>query len=350
MNMKRLFIPGLAAAASLLLPAMASADTQITFFYWAGSNQGVVPQAVIDAYVEAHPDVKVDIIESTNQLTYPKMVAARRTTPDEPLVNCGFFNTGIANKGDVDDMWESLDPAKIPNMANVLEGYRRPGDRGIGFQTATIGLLYNTEAIPAPPTSWGALWGEANRGRVVMFDYDTRAVAMAARLNGGDETNADPGFEVWAKNAKNLRALVDTNDALKNLLVSGDAWVAPWFSSIAKVWIDEGAPLAFAVPDEGAIAFPFYLMIGKGSSPAQIDVCSDLINDLLSPENAARYGKLTYAIPVVSNAPQTEEQMNNPITSLATAESAVHLDFAAIAEQAAEWRERWDREVKINLR
>ena len=348
MNMKRLFVPALAAA--ILLPAAAAADTKITFFYWAGSNQGVVPQEVIDAYVSAHPDVTVDVIESTNQLTYPKMVAARRTTPDEPLVNCGFFNTDIANKGDVDDMWESLDPAMIPNMNNVLENYRRPGDRGVGFQTSTIGLLYNKDAMPAPPDSWSALWDEANRGRVVMFDYDTRVVAMAARLNGGDEVNADPGFAVWAENAKNIRALVDTNDALKNLLVSGDAWVAPWFSSIAKVWIDEGAPVAMAVPKEGAIAFPFYLMIGKGSSPDQIKVCSDLINDLLSPENAARYGELTFAIPVVSNAPQTEEQMNNPITSLKTAESAVHLDFAAIAKQAAEWRERWDREVKINLR
>ena len=163
-------------------------------------------------------------------------------------------------------------------------------------------------------------------------------------------TNPDPGFETWAENAKNLRALVDSNDALKNLLASGDAWVAPWFSSIAKVWIDEGGPFGFAVPDEGAIAFPFYLMIGKGSSPEQIAVCEDLINELLSPERAAQYGTLTFAIPVVSNAAQTEEQMNNPITSLKTAESAIHLDFATIAQQAAEWRERWDREVKTKLR
>ena len=145
-----------------------------------------------------------------------------------------------------------------------------------------------------------------------MFDYDTRAIAMAARLNGGDEHNADPAFKVWADNAKNLRALVDTNDALKNLLVSGDAWVAPWFSSISKVWIDEGAPLAFAVPKEGAVAFPFYLMIGKGSTPDQIGVCSDLINDLLAPDNAARYGELTFAIPVVKNAPQTRSPDERP--------------------------------------
>ena len=149
--MKTKLILGLAAAASALLPIAAEADTHLTFFYWAGSNQGVVPQAVIDDYLKAHPDVKIDIIELTNQLTYPKMVAARRTTPDDPLVNCGFFNTDIANKGDVDDMWVSLDPREIPNMENVIDGYRRPDDRGVGFQTSTIGLLYNKDAMPEPP-------------------------------------------------------------------------------------------------------------------------------------------------------------------------------------------------------
>ena len=41
-----------------------------------------------------------------------------------------------------------------------------------------------------------------------------------------------------------LRALVDSNDGVKNLVVSGDAWIrAVVFGAIAKVWIEEGAPL-----------------------------------------------------------------------------------------------------------
>src|SRR5690349_6910402 len=72
--------------------ATGAEPTEITFFIWAGSNQGVVPTEVIQKYQEANPNVKINILESNNTITYPKMVAAYRTTPDKPLVNCGFSN------------------------------------------------------------------------------------------------------------------------------------------------------------------------------------------------------------------------------------------------------------------
>jgi putative spermidine/putrescine transport system substrate-binding protein len=65
-------------------PVQAASDgpVRITFFIWAGSNQGVVPREVFKAYREARPEVTIEELESTNAITYPKMVAARRTTPD----------------------------------------------------------------------------------------------------------------------------------------------------------------------------------------------------------------------------------------------------------------------------
>ena len=87
-------------------PAQAAPDgpVKITFFIWAGSNQGVVPREVFKAYREAHPEVTIEELESTNAITYPKMVAARRTTPDNPLVSCGFFNVDAITRGDADEM------------------------------------------------------------------------------------------------------------------------------------------------------------------------------------------------------------------------------------------------------
>lgn len=325
-------------------------DAKITFFIWAGSNQGVVPRDVVAQYLEEHPNVEIEFLESNNTITYPQMVAAKRTTPDDPLVHCGFFNVDAMNKGDVDDMWESLDAEAIPNMQNVLGEFVRSGNRGVGYQMSGIGLLYNKDKVQDPPTSWTALWDPAYEGRVVMFDYDTRMMTIAARLNGGDEYNIDPGFEIWSENAENIRALVDSNDALKNLLVSGDAWIAPWFSSLANVWITEGAPLGYVTPEEGAIAFPIYLTISQGVTDEERVVCEDLINRLLSPENAARYGELTHAIPVVENAALSEEQRNNPDLNLDVARNALLFDYAHIAEMTTEWKERWDREVKFKLR
>jgi putative spermidine/putrescine transport system substrate-binding protein len=154
------FFLALATSALLSLAAgtAARAETKITFFIWAGSNQGVVPMEVITAYRAAHPDVTIEVLESNNTITYPKMVASRRTTPDNPLVHCGFFNVDSITRGDVDDMWESMDPKRIPNMANVMEKYARPDNRGVPFQMSAIGLLYNKDKVKTPPDSWAVLW------------------------------------------------------------------------------------------------------------------------------------------------------------------------------------------------
>jgi putative spermidine/putrescine transport system substrate-binding protein len=182
-----------------------------------------------------------------------------------------------------------------------------------------------------------------------MFDYDTRIMVIAARLNGGSEKNIDPGFKTWSEHADNFRALVDSNDAVKNALASGEAWIAPWFSAISRIWIKEGAPFAFAVPKEGAIGFPLYLAIAKGVTPAQRAVCEDLINTLLDAKNAGRYAELTAGIPVVKNATLSPEQMNDPELNLDVAAKAVVLDYSTIAQNTADWRRRWDREVKRRM-
>ncbi|MCC6306429.1 MAG: extracellular solute-binding protein [Rhodobacteraceae bacterium] len=339
---------GLVAAAATVAPAQD--PVTITFFIWAGSNQGIVPMEVIEAYRAAHPNVTIEILESNNTITYPKMVATRMTTPDDPLVHCGFFNVDSMNKGDVDDMWESMNPERITNMANVIETFIREDRRGVGYQMSGIGILYNRDKVTTPPDSWTVLWSEGHDKQVTFFDYDTRMLAIAARLNGGDEHNIDPGFATWAKAVGNIRALVDSNDGVKNLLVSGDAYYAPWFSSLASVWIKEGAPLAFAAPKEGLIAFPIYLTIAKGVTDGERAVCEDLINTLLEPPNAGRYGELTFSIPVVRNAAQSPEQLANPMLNMDLAETAVLLDYKYIAEESAAWRERWDREVKFLMR
>ncbi len=343
---------GAAALASVSAGALAQGRdaAKITFFIWAGSNQGVVPMEVIKAYKEKNPKVEIEILESSNAITFPKMVATRRTTPNNPLVHCGFFNVDSITKGDVEEMWAKLDARRVPNMANVLQNYIRPNGQGVGYMMSAIGILYNKNTVKEPPTSWSALWDPAYRGRVTMFDYDARMIAIAAKLNGGSERNPDAGFKVWAENAKNLRALFDSNDGVKNLVSSGDAWIAPWFSAIAKVWIEEGAPFGLAIPKEGAIAFPLFLGMVNGVTPAQQAVCEDLINELLSPENSGRYGTLTKGIPLVTNAKLSAEQANDPTLNLSIAEKAILLDFNYIGEVAADWRERWDREVKLKMR
>jgi putative spermidine/putrescine transport system substrate-binding protein len=322
---------------------------KVTMFIFAGSNQGVVPREVAAEYVKTHPNVEIEFLESTNAATYPKIVAAKQATPDKPLVQFGFFNVSSTDQGLVDDLWEPLNPERIPNMKNTMTNLQRAENKGVPYQLSVMGLMYNKDKVKEPPTSWADLWSEKYRGRVVTFDYQWQALVMAAKLNGGSEANIDPGFKIWSENAKNLKALVNSNDALKNLVVSGDAWIAPWWGSQYKTWLDEGAPLGYVTPKEGPISFPLYLQVLKGVTPAQRKVAEEIINLLLAPEAAGRYAELTNGIAAVTNAKVSDKVKNDPIFSPLLAEKAIQLDWAIMAKKNSEWKERWDKEVKSKL-
>ena len=122
-----------AAGAALLAGAFGGAaraaePTEITFFIWAGSNQGIVPQEVIKAYKEKNPKVEIEILESNNAITFPKMVATKRTTPDKPLVHCGFFNVNSITKGDVEGhVGEARARSACPTWPTSAQGLRAAG-------------------------------------------------------------------------------------------------------------------------------------------------------------------------------------------------------------------------------
>src|SRR5262245_2179028 len=175
-SIRRWLVCSLAVAAALaaglagLGPARAAARVKLTMFIWAGANQGVVPREVVARYLKAHPDVEIEFWESTNAATYPKMMAAKQADPKAPLVNFGYFNVDLSNRGDTDDMWVALDPARIPALTKLPPGLRRPGNRGLGCPVTHAGLRSTKNLRKAPPTSWTAFWDPRWPGNATCFD------------------------------------------------------------------------------------------------------------------------------------------------------------------------------------
>lgn len=328
--------------------AFPTGPVSLTMFVWTGSNQNVVPEELAAQYKKEHPNVKLKLLESNNTVTYPKMVAAKKTTPDQNYVDFGFFNASTWAQGVVDGMWDKLDLRMIPNAKHVLPEYLPSDHTGVGYETTVMGLTYNKKYVTTPPTSWSDLWSSKYVGKVTTFDYQWEALVVAARLNGGSEKNIQPGFDIWSKHAKNFKALVTSNDQLENLLVTGDAWIAPWYQSITSQWAAGGAPLGYVTPKEGAIAFPAYLCAVTNLTPDQKYVAQDLINRLLEPHNAGRYGALTGNIPLTGNATLTRAQKSDPNLQLSVAKKAMQFDWATIAKDNTAWSSEWDSQVKAN--
>jgi putative spermidine/putrescine transport system substrate-binding protein len=342
---------------SACAPAAGGGDqpVQLTHFIWVGGGQGIVPREVKAEYERDHPNVAIELYEGTNATTYPKMVAQKEVDPNKPLINFGFFNIDATTKGTLDDMWISLDPEKIPHMNDVYEPYWRPENKGIVWGISGVGLMYNPELVEEPPTSWNDIFDPRFKGQVAVWDYawGFNGLAAVAHANGGDEENIDVSFDLYSQAAKDgqFRFFFDSNQAIKDAMVRGEVAVAPFFNSFPINWgpKGEGGPFAYAIPEEGMVAFPLLFQIVKGSSDEQIAVAEEIVDIYLSPEVLGRYCSLTANVPTSEFVKLDKDYALEPAFDKDNVANAMQLDWAAIATHNTEWKERWDREVKAYM-
>jgi putative spermidine/putrescine transport system substrate-binding protein len=329
---------------------------KLTEFLWVGSNQDVTPKEVNSRYIKAHPGTKIDVVAGTNAETFPKIMTSIQTTPDDPLVNFGFFNSDAITKGTVADIWLPLDSA--PNVKGVLPAFRLAGNKGVYFASSPVGIMYSTKVFKDkgwdPPTSWNDLWDPRFKGKVAFYDAPTwsfNGFVMTARLHGGSETNVEPAMKIYEQAAKDgqIQSLYISNDAARQLLVSGDAWITPFFYGIMQPWVDEGAPLGYAVPKEGQVAFPLGFGMIKGTTDAQQKVASALINEMLSPAVVKRWCDLTYSVPLVDGVQVKSKLSKLPAYQPAAVKGQVNLKWEDIAKGSDAWTEQWNSRVKANL-
>lgn len=332
--------------------AGAAGRERLTLFVWSGLNLPVVAKEVAQSYMRTHPGIEIEVMEGQNFEVYPKMVSARKLTPTQPLVHFGYSNTQFTYQGDADDMWEAIDPNNVPNMKNVAEPYLRPGNRGVGFSIAPVGLMYNTRLVTQPPTSWTDMWNPRFKGKVTSIKYAwyTNGLVVAARLNGGSERNIDPGYRLWAQNADQFVAFANSNVEVRDLVVRGDAHIAAMFGGNALTWKNEGAPIEFVIPREGMISFPLFLVVVRGVTPAQKRLAEEVINLILSERWLARWAVLTLFVPTTKKQIAPPSLRSLAMYNPAEISRAIQFDWATIAANETVWRERWDKEVVARMR
>jgi len=336
----------------LMQNADAASPVKLTMFANPGLNLAAVAHEIAKFYMAGHPGVTIEVLEGTTFEVYPKMLSAHRLTPDQPLVHFGYMNPLFLAQGDVDGMWDALEPAAVPNMATILDAYLRPGNRGVGFSSAPVGLVYSTKFVKDPPTSWTDLWNPRFKGKVTAvgkYNWYINGLIVAARLNGGSEKNIDPGFRLWAQHADQYVAFANGNDQQLDMMIHGDAYLGAQFGGNVLTWKSQGAPVEFVIPKEGLIAFPQYFVVLNGCTPAQKRIAEDVINLLLSERWLARYATLTYFVPLTKRNIMPPSLRTLPIYNPAETARALQLDWPTIVANDSAWRQRWDKEVVAKI-
>ncbi|MFC7620207.1 PotD/PotF family extracellular solute-binding protein [Microlunatus sp. GCM10028923] len=318
----------------------------ITVTPFAGADLGVMPKEFAKDYMDSHPTVDIKLDDT---LLFTKQTAQWAADKTKPLCNLAFSNAGSTAAGKATGMYMKLDPDQIPNAGKVSEDLTDPDWVGMPLGADQLGLLYNTEGLTPAPTSWSRLWAEDMTGKLCFFTMPWEAIGMASVLSGGGWTDFDPGFEIWASRAKNIRTIVSANPQYLNVLSTGEAVLTSHYHGTSQVWKAGGAPLEFASPEEGTVLVPVGVNINAGSSEDQIEVMYDMINEMLSPKWNQRWADLSLEMPANSEVELTDKLKAHPAIAKGMDQKFQLVDWGVLGKNTAAWTKRWESDVVAKI-
>ncbi len=179
-----------------------------------------------------------------------------------------------------------VNTALTPNYANVFEGLKNKTHNslngvayGVPHGRGPNLLMYNTEAITTPPTSWDAVWegGSMYAGKISIYDSSIYIADAAIHLM---KTKPDLGIKnPYQLNDAQFAAAVALLEQQRDngalywgtysdqiaSYAAGDVVVGTSWQFMVNLMQAEGSPIAGVLPDEGSTGWSDTWMIAANA-------------------------------------------------------------------------------------
>ncbi|MBP3436364.1 MAG: spermidine/putrescine ABC transporter substrate-binding protein [Clostridia bacterium] len=214
-----------------------------------------------------------------------------------------------------------LDFSKITNYEYIAEEFRTDfntydpeGKYTVPYTYGTVGIIYNTDYVDEEDIgSWDLLWNEKYSGKILQFNNSRDALATALyrlgySVNTTDHTKWAEATELLKQQKPLVQAYV--MDEIFNKMISGSAWIAPYYAGDFLTMYDSNDSLAFYTPKEGTNIFVDAMCVP--TCARQVDAAMEYINFMLSEEPAlANAEYLGYSCPntLVTESEEYQEYM-----------------------------------------
>lgn len=163
-----------------------------------------------------------------------------------------------------ENMLLELDFDNIPNMKYINKEFQNlfydPDQKySVCYNVGTTVLIYNKRLVKEKPDSWGVLWDEQYKNKVLMFNNPRDAFAIGQAMLGQDfnSTNEQDWVECAELMAKQKDAVnpVYVMDEVFNLMESGEYAFAIYYAGDYLLMLENNSDLGYCFPKEGVNAF-----------------------------------------------------------------------------------------------
>ena len=269
------------------LPAQAADKVTINVYNW-GQYISDGTDDYIDvnrAFTEA-TGIEVNYMTfDTNESLYTKLKTGGSTY--DVIVPSDYMAGRLIDEG----MVQKLDFDNIPNYQYVGEAYKSTAydpdnEYSVPYTWGTVGVIYNKKYVDEKDLgSWNLLWNSKYAGKILMFDNNRDAFAIAEASLGYSLNTQDPQeLRNCADYLEQQKPLVQqyVMDQIFDKMTREEAWIAPYYAGDYLTMVEDNPDLGFFFPEESFNLFIDCLMIP--SSAEHKTEAEAYINFLLQPE------------------------------------------------------------------
>lgn len=205
-------------------------------------------------------------------------------------------------------MLEKIDYGNVPNYAkyfdseqygSMLDGEingEKIKDYAVIYNIGTTILIYNTKYIKEKPDSWGILWDEQYKGKVLMFNNPRDAFAIAQFMLGQDLNSTNTAdWDAASELLKEQREKVQPVYVMDEVFVqmeSGDYALATYYAGDFELMHENNPDLDYVFPKEGVNTFYDAFCIPKSCQNKK--GAEAFINFMMEPEIALANAEYIY--------------------------------------------------------
>lgn len=341
--MKHIKTIALSMVAVGMTASMAGAEELIVNSY-GGPYKKIIHERIIEPFKKKF-DIKViyDATGSSSQ-DYAKIKA----TNGRPGFDVNVMTASQSLQGCADGLLEKFSVGSVPNLKHLDAGVKElAGPCAAVHEVQYMALLWRTDKIPTPPTSWNALGDPAYKNKILLPKYsNVMAIYLTqvlSTMHGGTLEDPGPGFAAMAKLAPQALSFERSSAIMSKYVREGRVWISPFWSGRAQLLQDAKVPVNYAIPREGTVPLIATLNVPVG---AQNKVAAmKFVNFFLSKTGQEAWvtGYNVGSIRTDLDLPKAVREKQ--ITTKADIEKLHLPDFEMISAKRAEWGKRWKREV-----
>ena len=316
----------------VLNPIEAAAEEKaLTVMLW-GATWNVGVKDVAKKFEEKYGVPVKAVMQSGSSEGLAKMMAAQ----GKPGVDVWFCDSAMPSTAPP-GLIADIDPNKITNRADLVEGALNK--KYVAQLYYPQGIIYRKDICPMEIKTWEDHWRPEFKKQLAVpppsFDQGTFLV-VAAKINGGSETNIQPGFDKIKQLMPNVVTFYDNDSTSRKLLAQGEVSVLIGNTGSLDYLTEAGIPAEVVNPKPTPVSFDVMTVVNNGNE----DLAHKFI-DMMVSKWAQEISVLPHKCAPVNSKVDATEILTNDFPK---PEDSLIIDHAAVKDNLAKWIEQWDKE------